>query len=166
MKLARVCANESTRPLRTDGAVDADCRGIAATVHAWAAWQRTSHTVALHRLAPHVTQAKPPTRRRHAVYAQLPAHGTAKPPLWDDVLDGNWSLYARNWARFRDAVIVMARGFESPCPMPVIAWGNEQDDRIAISRGLVRQPCGALANRFWALPSERVLSAEIARGGR
>lgn len=138
---------------------------IAQTVAAWAAWKHTTHERALYRLAPHVTGAKPALLRRHAVYGSLPAHGAAKPDAWDDARDGSWAVHGPRWARFRDAVIRLARdGFEPVLDGAPVAWGCEADDKIAHSRGLVRLASVGTVNRFWALPSRGTVSASVASG--
>jgi len=108
---------------------------------------------ALRRLAPRVAGERATTRRRQLLSAALPAEGDdGPPPEWDRALDGDWSVYGPLWHRFRDEIEALARdGFEPPCPGEPIAWGCEQDDRIALARGLVRLDCGE-RNRFWGKP--------------
>lgn len=174
VKLARVAANEDSRPLRragdgngTAGVPTRDTYAIAQVVHDWAAWQGTTHDYALRSLAPHVAGHRAPKRARHAVYSELPATGLLAPLHWERERDGDWRVHGPLWARFRDAVRALVRdGFPAPCASPVIAWGNEGDDHIALSRGLARVQCGdGAVNRYWGKPPS-VVDAAVARGGR
>jgi hypothetical protein len=159
--LARLIVNENSQPLRaaadggTEGALTIDSYMIAQVVHDFAAWKRTSHARALHRLSPYVVGGKPAVKRRHAVYRSLPAVGDARPRLWSDELDGPWEAYAQNWVRLREGVAeLVANGFPAPCSGRVIAWGGGMDDHIALSRGLVRARCaGEMRNTAWQFPS-------------
>lgn len=81
------------------------------------------------------------------------------------------------WARFRDAVRALARGFEPLFPLArVVAWGCDagpacDDTAIAESRGLVRVHAAGLRNAVYALPARdprvrgHVLKAAVAAGG-
>lgn len=177
--LARVIANESTRVLRpthdgggTAGELDADARAIWQTVLAFARWKGVSPERAIRRLAPHVTGTKAPKRARHALYATLPARGGERPALWIDAEHGPWATYGRNWVKLRANVAALVAGAAPrPCAADlVVAWGCDagpqcNDVPIAMARGLVAVDCGDTRNRFFALPSSRVLDAEVARGG-
>lgn len=170
LQLARTIANEDSRPLRpitdggTAGELTQDARAIYQTVLAWASWQHTTPLRALRALAPHVTAAKPALNPRHALYGSLPASGAARPALWVDAKHGPWTVYGDNWARFRDNVArLVSGGAERVCDGSPIAWGNREDEKIARARGLVKLACGE-RNSFWALPTERVLTAGVARG--
>lgn len=184
VKAARIAANEDARPLRrrgpdsdgTSGEPTTDTLAILQVVHDFAAWKRITHAAALRRLAPHVSGARPAKKRRHAVYATLPAMSMAAPALWQDAIDGDWRVHGPLWARFRDAVRRLVReGFTAPFPYhQLVAWGCDDapecdDTPIARRRGLVRADdhgiTGIYQNSFWAL-RPRVLDASEARGGR
>lgn len=155
--LARVCANEDSRPLRrhgdgggTDGQPTSDCAAIAQTVRGYARSRGVGHLRALRELAPHVTGLRPPTTRRHALYGALPASGRARPDGWTTARDGDWQVHGRLWETMRERVVWdAAHGFPAECPADPIAWGGDMDDGIARSRRLARLPCGEV-NHFWS----------------
>ncbi len=173
VKLARVAANEDSRPLRPEqdggsaGEPTADTLAIMQTVRAWATWRRTTQDRAIEHLAPHVTGTRAAKLRRHAVYGSLPASGSAQPVAWLPS-DGDWRVHGPLWAAFRDAVERIARdGFGAPCPRAPVAWGGPMDDHIAESRGLERLDCGDTVNSYWALPAHRAtVPARLAKGER
>jgi hypothetical protein len=174
-EIARVGANEDSRPLRregtgTSGAVTEDHRGILQTV---LAFQRhygyPSALSAIRALAPHVTRQRDGSAR-HRAYGNMPAYGVLKPVPWVNEEHGTWELHGPLWATFRDEMIKIGReGFDPPCDGDPIAWGCTpkykkgcDDDRIALSRGLVPLVCGE-RNRFWAKPSQTI-DASLAAG--
>lgn len=167
--VARVVANENSRPLRsiddggTAGVPTEDSYAIMQTIDAWARWQRTTHAKAIRALSPRITGRKPPASARQAANAELPAIGKAQPRFWLPLEMGVWSVYADNWTKLRAAIAKAAvDGFVPPCPGDPIAWGGDMDDHIAESRKLVRLACGD-RNHFWALPKRVVDATEIAQ---
>lgn len=169
---ARLVVNEDSRPLRpvidggTAGELTVDAYGILQVVFDWADRHGRTHHGALHALSRFVVGGKPPTRRRHAVSRSLPAFGDARPLLWRDELDGPWEAYSDNWVAARLAVrTACTRGFRAPFKEKLEAWGGSFDDRIALSRGLVRATCApGTANTFWTRPKPKAVSARVAAG--
>lgn len=162
--IARWMLVESSAALRNGGQLDADTFALAQTVRGFATFAGKSHARALRMLSPHVAGDRPALVRRHALYRQLPAHGTAKPALWDDARDGKWSVYGPAWAAFRDGVDdAVVSGFEPVCATDPIAEGAAGDAHIARARGFVRVGCGDKVE-FWARP-ETVIDAAVAAGG-
>jgi len=157
--LARVCANEDSRPLRpasdggTDGKPSPDCLAIKQTVTAWARWRNTTAERAIRALAPHVTRTRPARSARHIAYGSLPARGSARPGAWSEATFGAWSVHGPRWVLLRDAVATLP-GDVRQCDGDPIAWGNREDEAIAIARGLVKLDCGDVVNSFWALPDK------------
>lgn len=169
--IARVAANEDSRPLRplsdggTDGAPSADTLAILQTARAWARWQGRSVERAIRALAPYVTGTRPAKSARHAAYAALPARGAARPEAWVEGAFGSWAVYGTRWTKLRAAVAELVRHPITQCAGDPIAWGGPMDDHIAIARRLVRLDCGAeVVNSYWGLPTERVIAADVARG--
>ena len=168
--LARVCANEDSRPLRpvrdggTAGEMTEDCQAIYQVARNVAQLKGCSVLAAVRSLAPHVSGIKPSTNPRHKLYGSLPARGIERPPTWVDSKHGPWVVYAPHWAAFRAAVERMTQlDADGPCEGAPIAWGCEADAHIARSRGLVRVACGH-RNQFWVRPP-KTIAADVAAGG-
>ena len=131
-------------------------------------------------LSPHVTRSKELTRPRQEWTSTLPAHGKAKPSGWVDERDGDWRLYAENWAAFRDNMVEMWVHHSMPqVAGKPRAWGNEADvQRGMARRGMCLLPCEGCSNGFLARPGEgceveaanlreiRVLPAAVAAARR
>ena len=169
--LARVCANEDSRPLRafrdrgTAGIPTDDCRAIQQTAFAFGRWQKTTPERALRRLAPHVTGTVPAKKLRHAAYGSLPAEGDARPLPWDEALFGRWDYHKPFWSLFLGYVLRdIAPRDQKQCDCDPISWGDPHGDiALAVARGLKRCSCGNTVNLFWTRP-QKVLPAKTAAG--
>lgn len=172
---ARWAIHENGRPLRplkdggTAGQLTEDTFALLQTVRGFADWHRRKDLRtdgdALRALGPHTAGNRPTTRHRRLVSRGLPADSLLRPSHWDDS-DGDWSVYAGNWAAFRVGVAQAALyGFAAPCEVDPVAEGWPEDDHIAIGRGLTRLSCGERLH-FWAPPSAVAFAAAEAAGGK
>jgi hypothetical protein len=168
--LARVCANEDSRPLRpvkdggTDGAPTADCLGIVQTARSFARWKGISVEAAIRRLSPHVTGTRAPKDLRHAAYGALPAQGADRPAPWDETRFGPWLVHGPRWVTLRGTVqqlLAKSSAALTPCNGDPVTWGCKTDEPIALARGLVRLDCGETRNSFWGLPPHRAIEARV-----
>lgn len=178
--LARVAINENTRPLRpiddrgtgTAGEPTSDAKAMIQEQVAFAAWKKVSLLDAIQWQSKYVSGGKEPKPgTQHIWTSTLPARGSAMPEGWHQCTgkdpetgkavpkgcDGRWEIYADNWVKFRDWMIktVVKDGqIEAECDGTPITWGCDQDNWIAINRGLcVIEGCGD-KNAFWALPGQ------------
>lgn len=161
-RFVRLSINEDSRALRNGGVPTSDNLGILQTALAFQEWKNKSRrnplTVqdVIGTFAPCMAGLKPckPTTKQRRWTRNLPMVGMDQPEGWLP-RDGNWSLFAENWSKYRGNIAeVFAEGFEAPCKGKPIAWGCADDDHIAISRGLCKLECVETRNWFWGFPRD------------
>jgi hypothetical protein len=119
--LARIWVNEVGKMLRpkagggTDGEPNLECRLIAHAVlngrgkiiNKETRRKATGYLEVMRELSPRVTGKAPPRLERQEWTSTLPAEGSEQPIGWVDERDGDWRIYADNWATLREAAVDM-----------------------------------------------------------
>jgi hypothetical protein len=126
-------------------------------------------------ICPRIMGDGKPKSQRTTWIKELNAKGMEPPASWrdcrdQDPCDGDWRLYGKAWATFRDNVAsYWIDGPLDVCEGKPLAEGTEADAaQVAIPlRGFTRYECEGVERLWIGGPSlhPKVLSAEVASGG-